>query len=49
MRAGDAFLSNPMDTPFMPSWNRVVSAIPDIFDHIYEAVEADNNEFHSKS
>jgi len=44
MRAGEVFLSNPMETPFMPSWNRVVSAIPDIFDHIYEAVEADNRE-----
>ncbi len=42
MRAGEVFLSNPMETPFMPSWNRVISAIPDILDHIYEAVEADN-------
>ncbi len=45
MRAGEHFLNNPMETPFMPSWNRVLSAIPDIFDHIYEAVEADNREF----
>ena len=42
MRAGEVFLSNPMETPFMPSWNRVISAIPDILDHIYEAVEEDN-------
>ena len=49
MRAGEAFLSNPMETPFMPSWNRVVSAIPDIFDHIYEAVEADNREIRSQA
>ena len=42
MRAGEVFLSNPMETPFMPSWNRVISAIPDILDLIYEAVEADN-------
>ncbi len=42
MRAGEVFLSNPMETPFMPSWNRVISAIPDILDHVYEAVEADN-------
>ena len=42
MRAGEVFLSNPMETPFMPSWNRVISAIPDILDHISEAVEADN-------
>ncbi len=44
MRAGEIFLQNPMETPFMPSWNRVVSAVPDIFDHIYEAVEADNKD-----
>jgi glucosyl-3-phosphoglycerate synthase len=42
MRVGEVFLQNPMETPFMPSWNRVLSAIPDIFDHIYEAVEVDN-------
>ena len=42
MRAGETFLSNPMETPFMPSWNRVISAIPDILDHLYEAVEQDN-------
>lgn len=42
MRAGEVFLSNPMETPFMPTWNRVISAIPDILDHIYEAVEEDN-------
>lgn len=42
VRAGETFLSNPMETPFMPSWNRVVSAVPDILDHIYEAVEEDN-------
>ena len=42
VRAGDVFINNPMETPFMPSWNRVISAIPDILDHIYEAVEEDN-------
>ncbi len=42
MRAGEYFLENPMETPFIPSWNRVISAIPDILDQIYEAVEADN-------
>lgn len=44
MRAGETFLSNPMETPFMPSWNRVISAVPDILDHIYEAVEEDNKD-----
>lgn len=42
MRAGEYFLDNPMETPFIPSWNRVISAIPDVLDQIYEAVEADN-------
>ncbi|WP_321393589.1 hypothetical protein [uncultured Desulfuromusa sp.] len=42
MRAGEFYLKNPMETPNMPTWNRVISAIPDILDHIYEAVEEDN-------
>ncbi|WP_029916604.1 glycosyl transferase [Pelobacter seleniigenes] len=42
VRAGDVFINNPMETPFMPSWNRVISAVPDILDHVYEAVEEDN-------
>lgn len=42
VRAGETFLSNPMETPFMPSWNRVISAVPDILDYIYEAVEEDD-------
>ncbi|MDK2779338.1 MAG: glycosyl transferase [Pseudomonadota bacterium] len=42
MGAGEHFLANPMETPFIPSWNRVISAIPDILDRLYEAVEEDN-------
>lgn len=42
MRAGDMFLDNPMETPFMPSWTRVISAIPDVLQRLYDAVEADN-------
>ncbi|MEP4299592.1 MAG: glycosyl transferase, partial [Paraglaciecola sp.] len=30
MTAGESFLDNPMETPFIPSWNRVVSAMPDV-------------------
>ena len=45
MSAGDHFLENPMDKPFIPSWNRVISAIPDILEQIKEAVELDNEEF----
>jgi len=44
MTAGEQFLSNPMETPFIPSWNRVASAIPDVFDRLLEAVELDNKE-----
>jgi len=40
--AGKQFLENPMETPFIPSWNRVISAVPDILDRIYDAVEEDN-------
>ena len=42
MDAGDHFLNNPMETPFIASWARVMSAMPDVFDRISEAVEADN-------
>lgn len=42
MTAGDAFLNNPMETPFIPSWSRVLSAVPDVFERIQEAVELDN-------
>jgi glucosyl-3-phosphoglycerate synthase len=42
VRAGERFLSNPMETPFMPSWSRVESAVPGIFDRMLEAVEGDN-------
>jgi len=45
MVAGKQFLDNPMETPFIPSWNRVVSAIPDILPRLLEAVEQDNQEF----
>lgn len=45
MTAGDQFLTKPMAKPFVPSWNRVVSAMPDVFDRIIEAVELDNKEF----
>lgn len=46
--AGNTFLDQPMETPFIPSWNRVVSAIPDILSQLKEAVELDNAEFNSQ-
>ncbi|RLA48999.1 MAG: glycosyl transferase [Gammaproteobacteria bacterium] len=45
MKAGEAFLDRPMERPFIPSWNRVMSAVPDILDQLREAVEADHAEF----
>ena len=45
IKAGDVFFNKPLERPFIPSWNRVVSAIPDIFDQLIEAVEADHNDF----
>ncbi|GHD51288.1 glucosyl-3-phosphoglycerate synthase [Marinobacter persicus] len=45
MEAGHYFLENPMDTPFIPSWNRVTSALPEIREQLLEAVELDNQEF----
>ncbi len=48
MKAGEAFLDRPMETPFIPSWNRVISAKPDILERLYTAVEEDNKEFFSR-
>ncbi len=47
MDAGQIFLENPMEVPFIPSWNRVQSAMPDVLDRLYQAVEEDNKEFSS--
>jgi len=41
MLAGESFLENPMETPFIPSWSRVFSAIPDFREQILAAVAAD--------
>lgn len=40
--AGEQFLANPTEVPFIPNWNRVFSAIDDFGDRLIEAVEADN-------
>ena len=45
MKAGQSFLENPMETPFIPSWNRVNSAMPDVFPRLLEAVELDAKEY----
>lgn len=44
MKAGQNFLDNPMQTPFIPTWNRVISAVPDIMQELKQAVELDRQE-----
>jgi glucosyl-3-phosphoglycerate synthase len=45
IKAGDIFFNYPMERPFIPSWNRVVSAVPNIFDQLLSAVEEDRKQF----
>ncbi len=40
--ASKQFLDDPLGVPLIPNWNRVVAAVPDIFDNLREAVRADN-------
>ena len=42
VEAGETFLGNPMETPFIPNWSRIQSADPDILRNIFEAVTEDN-------
>ena len=42
IKAGEIFMENPQETPFIPCWNRVISAIPDFMEKFQEAVELDN-------
>ena len=34
IKAGEVFFNSPMEKPFIPSWNRVISAVPDIFEQL---------------
>jgi len=43
--AGQDFLENPMETPFIPSWNRVISALPNLQNEFIDAVDADMREY----
>ena len=47
LEAGEVFLGNPMETPFIPAWNRVVAAVPNIFERLVTAVEDDYREYSS--
>ena len=48
MEAGMHYLDNPMETPFIPSWSRVVSAIPDVLSRLKDAVDEDHKEYLGK-
>tara|TARA_A100000164_G_C21733367_1_gene688682 strand:+ start:1 stop:822 length:822 start_codon:yes stop_codon:yes gene_type:complete len=45
MKAGEAFIQNPMDTPFIPTWSRVKSAIPNFLTRLKETVNEDNKKY----
>ena len=45
MKAGEAFILNPMDTPFIPTWSRVKSAIPDFLKRLEKTVNEDNKKY----
>lgn len=40
--AGGQFWENPFETSLIPSWSRVISAIPNFFKLIREVVKKDN-------
>jgi glucosyl-3-phosphoglycerate synthase len=45
IKAGEAFLDRPMERPFIPSWSRVSSAMPDVLDRLLTAVREDTAEY----
>lgn len=42
MSAGEQFIETPIEVPYIPNWNRVVSAIPNIFELLMQAVDEDD-------
>ena len=46
MKAGEAFILNPMDAPFIPAWSRVKSAMPDFLGRLEKAVNDDNKKYY---
>ncbi len=45
LEAGQDFLENPMETPFIPSWNRVTSALPNVQTELLNAVSMDMEQY----
>lgn len=42
-KAGEVFWQNPSETTLLPSWHRVIAALPDFFKLLKDAVEEDND------
>ena len=40
--AAEVIMKDPLGVPLISSWDRVIAAMPDILDRIWEAVEEDN-------
>jgi glucosyl-3-phosphoglycerate synthase len=45
LAAGNSFLEGPHTTPFIPAWDRVKSAFPEIMDDLKDAVEKDYEQY----
>jgi glucosyl-3-phosphoglycerate synthase len=46
-QAAEEYCEDPLGLPLIPSWNRVVSALPDFFDLLVEAAERDSQLLHA--
>ena len=44
VEAGEDYINYPMESPFISSWARVQSAVPDAFERLLAAVEADHSD-----
>ena len=42
MIAGEVFLDSPMESPNIPTWNRIDTAIPSFLENLKNAVKKDN-------
>ncbi|KHF24938.1 glycosyl transferase [Solemya velum gill symbiont] len=40
--AGESFAANPLETPFIPNWKRILSALPDFEKRLFDAVAEDS-------
>ncbi|MEM1433190.1 MAG: glycosyl transferase [Pseudomonadota bacterium] len=45
LKAGESFLESGEETPFIPTWNRVTSVYPDVYDDFKAAVAEDMAQF----